>query len=117
MWEVCASLLGESLVALVLRHSCPSKDAPTRLSGVGLGVSGSSLHWGRCAAYGNPSVLMGWGEKWHQLVLSSWTGEFAPAAVWEALKRGAKNLCCVSGFRQILAFTLSASEPTACLVA
>ena len=46
-----AVLLGEAPAALVVRLTCPSKDAPAGHSGVNLGVSGSSLHGRRCVAY------------------------------------------------------------------
>lgn len=44
-----SGVLGEGPAAL--RHTCSRKEAPAECGGVGLGVSGSGLHFWHCAAH------------------------------------------------------------------
>lgn len=48
---VFAGLLGEELVALLLRLTCPHKEALAEHRGEGLGISGVCHHCWPCPAY------------------------------------------------------------------
>ena len=81
MEGICAGLLWEGLIALILRLTCRSGDVPRRYRGAGIGVNSPFSTWWHWLLTGLTGVHECWwanGENGITL-LSSWSRKFVPS--------------------------------------
>jgi len=101
---------GGRAVALILRRTCPSGDAPAGHSRVGFVVSGAGFHLGALFCSLNLVSADRQRGKWHCSALSFLEWEVQAQHSSGSPHRIANNhLSCVPGFCQVPAFTLCPS--------